>query len=1250
MLETLFFKLLEISIQASFFILAIIFIRRCFKRLPKRYVCILWGLVALRLLLPVHITSSFSLVPDLSRVQTWAELEVTLSQNATDNTITSNAEQTSPAAPGDISTNAPSAGNVNMATPDHGNMSVDTTPQTGNISAAEGLPQDDISFTDIPAATDNNALTSTESKASSTLNIPLLLSILWCAGMSILLGYGIISYLCTKLQLHEAVHDTDNIWFCAGIPSPFVMGYVKPRIYIPFSVENALLPYIIAHEKSHIAHFDHLGKLFGYILLCVYWFNPFIWAAYVLYCKDLELACDERVINKLGDSERKPYSQALLTCSVANKALLQSPLAFSEVAIKERIINILNYKKPGFWGVVLAIAVCVIAGMCFMTSPKEQPFAIPGTLPEETALETLRQLGQTYWSERLSEEQNYFINNHELAYYTTSSSEDFAFTKEKQDITFYYYKIEPDCPTTIYRTVFSSEKTENGIYISEQQNLVSNHAEIIPYNDPDEVIAIYSFEDDTQTALQMDRFYSTSTVWYPHSPHAEVIAETIAEARKTQEYIYQATLADLEYVLDTYHYGSSTDISPLPETFSSDVFYILDENYEHNIILYGLVNSNAMLIKDGDHLIPVIRNWLGEHGLAAQLSKGDYDSDGVEEYSLHENTNYDLYTEASNITIIEPTTSGIEIYPFYRSDISQQLDRITYEYDADAHAIQIDTGYQQATLDVSMYEKEFETTYRQLIWGEYYEFEEHDGQWWFTAKAGIYNESTSLPTYKCGAIFTAPVYYSGGHTFELGDISITLVNDRLNQRITTAERERYADQLAAFPGTCSFDKTGQLVVSVGTFDSECIVTTNSSGETVYHWTERTLKNYPLEIVNGVVQDVPARLVTEEDLLAYDFGADLITISYQILPYGTRQYILRDNGILHVNVGNENEECISFQYLTFEISEDGTTSSLSSTGMGYYLLQSNDTSSLNAFRADFTGESHLLPSDTLQLPWEWLITMNGEVYDKPQITTKDVPTIEHRSDYEYLLSHNIYNRYNDFYAAEIRKNGTYYTEFRYQDGTDDIILLTDIDEKLVSITVNGQEKELPEQTLRIFSGPTSSYSVPYYMDFTGDDKKEFMVCYGGGGTGVWDNDCIIFNLDTMEQLTFDKNILDITSQLQVTLEEFVPEEGDLVYRLEYNGQSGVSEMGFSQEQERHAAMLKPDVTLEEANEYFGYTPDEETHNISYNPEKECFEMEIWIWANNTYPAQYIGALHADYIWDANVGQFIIDLDTVTLETY
>ena len=215
-----------------------------------------------------------------------------------------------------------------------------------------------------------------------------------------------------------------------------------------------------------------------------------------------------------------------------------------------------------------------------------------------------------------------------------------------------------------------------------------------------------------------------------------------------------------------------------------------------------------------------------------------------------------------------------------------------------------------------------------------------------------------------------------------------------------------------------------MITSVFTQDYDCrVVTDPDTGKTVYIWPfeERTsyayltptypTKDYPLEIVDGKVQEVPARILTETAVSSYDFGADVLSMTYKIHPYGTKQYILRDNGTLNVNIGYEAADYLAFQYLTFQISDDGKTAALSDFGSGYYLLQLNNVDALEAFRETYTGEGHTLPSDTAHLPWEWLLALNGEKNDAPDLKQSELPDVNRSYDF---FSFDHYNYYDWFH--------------------------------------------------------------------------------------------------------------------------------------------------------------------------------------------------------------------------------------------
>lgn len=220
------------------------------------------------------------------------------------------------------------------------------------------------------------------------------LSTIWACGMAIMLGYLLISYFRMRWLVREAVREEGNIWVCDGVTSPFILGVFCPRIYLPSGLSGSSRAYVIAHEKSHLCCKDHLWKPFAFCLLAMYWFDPLVWAAYWLACRDIEFACDERVIRALNLPERKAYASALLACSDGRKRVLVCPVAFGETAVVQRIRSVLNYKRPSFWAILVAVILILALAIGFLTVPKSEPKEAPSnssleeSVPPETILET----------------------------------------------------------------------------------------------------------------------------------------------------------------------------------------------------------------------------------------------------------------------------------------------------------------------------------------------------------------------------------------------------------------------------------------------------------------------------------------------------------------------------------------------------------------------------------------------------------------------------------------------------------------------------------------------------------------------------------------------------------------------------------------------------------------------------------------------------------------------------------------------
>ena len=327
---TVFFAgLVKTAIGANWLILAAIFLRFLLKKAPRRVTCLLWAIVALRLVLPVSIESPVSLIP-----QTTVAL-----QEAVDTSL----------------------------------IHVEAVPPWNG--AAAPLP------TAIGTA-----------QASEMHTLPL--ATIWAAGMAVMLGYLLISYFRMRYLVREAVQEEGNIWVCDGVTSPFILGVFRPRIYLPSGLSGSSRAYVIAHEKSHLCCKDHLWKPFAFCLLAMYWFDPLVWAAYWLACRDIEFACDERVIRALKLPERKAYASALLACSDGRKRVLVCPVAFGETAVVQRFRSVLNYKRPSFWAILVAVILILALAIGFLTVPKSEPkealsnSSLEESVPPETILET----------------------------------------------------------------------------------------------------------------------------------------------------------------------------------------------------------------------------------------------------------------------------------------------------------------------------------------------------------------------------------------------------------------------------------------------------------------------------------------------------------------------------------------------------------------------------------------------------------------------------------------------------------------------------------------------------------------------------------------------------------------------------------------------------------------------------------------------------------------------------------------------
>ena len=322
-MSELFLKIINMSISASWLIFAVLILRLVLKKAPKWVNVLLWGIVAIRLICPFSFESALSLIPSAETIP-----KKIISGPSFD-------------------------------------VQSGITPVDNRIN--DYLGDRYFEGVTVPANNGNTIMT--------------ILTIVWTIGILLLVAYTVISYWRLHREIDTAVRYKDNILQSENVSSPFVLGLIKPRIYLPFKLDGQDMEHVVAHEQAHIRRKDHWWKPLGFLLLTIHWFNPLMWLAYVLLCRDIELACDEKVIKGLSNEQRADYTQALVACSVNRRMIAACPLTFGEVGVKERVKSVMNYKKPAFWVIIIAVIVCVGVAVCFLTNPKQDRYTLRIVVP-----------------------------------------------------------------------------------------------------------------------------------------------------------------------------------------------------------------------------------------------------------------------------------------------------------------------------------------------------------------------------------------------------------------------------------------------------------------------------------------------------------------------------------------------------------------------------------------------------------------------------------------------------------------------------------------------------------------------------------------------------------------------------------------------------------------------------------------------------------------------------------------------------
>ena len=303
-----FLKLMNMSITAGYLVVAVLLARLFLKKSPKWISCLLWGIVALRLVLPFTVESPLSLIPSAEVI------------------------------PQNIATSyAPAI-----------QSGIPLVNSTINPMMTQGMIQSGNVWQDVLSVA----------------------AIVWLVGLAAILLYGIVSYGILRWQIRACVKVQDGVYICDDVSSPFIFGFFRPKIYLPSGLDPETTGYVLLHEKIHLRRKDHWWKPLGYCLLAVYWFNPLLWVAYILLCRDIEQSCDEKVISQMSVQEKQGYSLALVSCSRQRRMITVCPVAFGQVSVSTRIKAIVSYKKPSFWIMLCSIVLCAAISVCFLTNPE----------------------------------------------------------------------------------------------------------------------------------------------------------------------------------------------------------------------------------------------------------------------------------------------------------------------------------------------------------------------------------------------------------------------------------------------------------------------------------------------------------------------------------------------------------------------------------------------------------------------------------------------------------------------------------------------------------------------------------------------------------------------------------------------------------------------------------------------------------------------------------------------------------------
>ena len=576
-MTALLFTILNRSLFASWLILAVLLLRLLLKQAPKWVNVLLWGIVAVRLLFPWSIESPVSLMPASLGTGEW------LSEW------------------------------LNHSIDDMNRGYFDSVPYDAEMATTSNVAQPLFSDEDYFYYPVTKYDQLGEPATIETTVLPVL-SILLLTGILTMLLYATISYLHLCRKVTTAILYQDNIYESEYISSPFVLGIIKPKIYIPFHMEKQNLTHVIAHEQAHITRKDHWWKPLGFLLLAIHWFNPLMWLAYILLCRDIELACDEKVIKVLANEQRADYTQALVACSINHHHIAACPLAFGEIGVKDRVKSVMNYKKPTTWIITLAIVSCIVLAVCFLTNPISKNTLVMG------ANYTIEKILYTTTNNETSTEPplQYCVTADYHLYYQQKESEDWIYvgaltpyklTKEE----LYKYLLRENLSTEAQKTVNLRPITD--AYILQAEN---DHFYLVFQTKNGNTYLAYGWEDVSERGqegsddTEIHQIYELQSSFHTGYVNVNFFQRSLIHTTGKQVYSFSHFESDKisGYHIVGFKAGNSTNHSEMTD-LGFAVFQTTGEGYR---LIDCHVYENAALVENGIYLCehPAVADVNGE--------------------------------------------------------------------------------------------------------------------------------------------------------------------------------------------------------------------------------------------------------------------------------------------------------------------------------------------------------------------------------------------------------------------------------------------------------------------------------------------------------------------------------------------------------------------------------------------------------------------------------------------------------------